>query len=101
MEGAIVQPGVKIGAISIVNTKASIDHDCQIGDEVHIAPGCTLSGSVNVGNGCLIGTGVTVIEKIRIGKNCTIGAGAVVLADCEDNGTYVGVPAKKMKGATK
>lgn len=31
MAGAIIQPGCHIGANSIINTKASVDHDCQIG----------------------------------------------------------------------
>jgi sugar O-acyltransferase (sialic acid O-acetyltransferase NeuD family) len=95
MEGAVVQPGTKLGLLSIINTRACIDHDCVIGDEVHVAPGAVLSGGVSVGTGSLIGTGAAIIENIKIGKNCSIGAGAAVVADCEDNGTYVGVPAKK------
>lgn len=96
MEGAIVQPGVKLGAISIVNTRASVDHDCIIGEEVHIASGAVLSGGVNVGDGSLIGAGSVVIEGIKIGKNCTIGAGAAAVKDCDEGGVYIGVPAKRV-----
>ena len=46
-----------IGANSIVNTRASVDHDCRIGETVHIAPGVTLSGAVTIGDGTHIGTG--------------------------------------------
>ena len=29
MAGAVIQPGVRIGRNAIINTRASIDHDCQ------------------------------------------------------------------------
>ena len=35
MDGVIINSGTKIGYFSIVNTKASIDHDCKIGN-IHI-----------------------------------------------------------------
>src|SRR5690606_3976184 len=36
MAGAIIQPAVTIGANSLINTRASVDHDCVIGSHVHI-----------------------------------------------------------------
>ncbi len=38
MAGAVIQPGCHIGCNTIINTRVSIDHDCTIGDHVHIAP---------------------------------------------------------------
>lgn len=35
--GAIVQPGAHVGAHVILNTKASVDHHCRVGDYAHIA----------------------------------------------------------------
>lgn len=81
MAGAIIQPGSRVGACSIVNTKASVDHDCIIGSFAHIAPGVTLSGGVVLGDGCHIGTGASVIQNISIGANAFITAGAVVTND--------------------
>ena len=40
MAGVIVQSGTKLGNNVLLNTRASIDHDCHIGDHSHIAPGC-------------------------------------------------------------
>lgn len=74
MPGAIVNADVTIGKHCIVNTKASIDHECQIWDYVHIAPGCTLSGNVEVGECSWIGVGSCIKQGIKIGKNCMIGA---------------------------
>lgn len=81
MAGSVLQPGVSLGVNCIVNTRASIDHDCRIGDHVHIAPGATLSGGVSVGDGSHIGTGAVVVQNIRIGAGAMIAAGAVITRD--------------------
>lgn len=94
MAGCIVQTGTTIGENTIVNTKASIDHDCRIGAHVHIAPGATLSGGVAVGDGAFIGAGATICQGVVIGSRATIGAGAVVLRDVSGGTRVVGVPAK-------
>jgi sugar O-acyltransferase (sialic acid O-acetyltransferase NeuD family) len=46
--GAVVQPGSVLGRHVIVNTSASIDHDCIVRDFVHLAPGVHLAGQVHV-----------------------------------------------------
>jgi len=37
MDGVVINSGTSIGNFSIINTRSSIDHDCEIGDFVHIA----------------------------------------------------------------
>ena len=97
MAGVRVNADVRIGRHCIVNTCASIDHDCVLEDYVHISPNATLSGDVHVGEGTHIGSGASVIQGIRIGKWCTIGAGAAVVRDIPDYATAVGCPAKEIK----
>lgn len=97
MAGVVIQPGTHIGINSIINTRASVDHDCIIGDHVHIAPGVTLSGGIKVGACSHIGTGATVIQGISVGAQSIIGAGSVVLQDVAPRITVVGVPAKRVK----
>jgi UDP-perosamine 4-acetyltransferase len=94
LAGVIVQPGSRIGANTILNTRASIDHDCQIGPHVHVAPGAVLSGGIQVGEGAHVGVGATIIQGIRIGRESIIGAGAVVIRDVPDGVTVMGVPAR-------
>ena len=94
MQGAIVQSCAKIGKHCIVNTGASLDHDCEIADFVHVAPHATVLGGVKVGEGSWIGAGAVVKQYITVGKNCMIGAGAVVLHDVPDGATVVGVPGR-------
>lgn len=94
MQGAIVQADVRIGRHCIINTGATIDHECQIEDFVHIAPGSTLCGNVTIGEGSFIGTRTTIIQGVKIGKWCTIGAGSVVIRDIPDGVTAYGNPCK-------
>ncbi len=84
MAGAVVNIGTRIGENSIVNTKASVDHDCIIGAHVHIAPGVTLSGGVTVEDGSHIGTGATVVQGVAIGEYAFIEAGGIVVRNLGD-----------------
>lgn len=95
MAGAIINTGTKIGKHCIINTKSSIDHDNIIENYTHISPGATLAGTVHIKERVWICAGATIINNITIAKNNIIGAGSVVIKDInEENGTYVGVPAK-------
>jgi len=92
--GVVVGPGTTIGANVILNTGARLDHDCAVGDFVHIAPGAVLSGGVCVGDGAHVGAGAVVIGYKKIGSNTVIGAGSVVLEDIPEGVTAYGVPCK-------
>jgi len=85
MAGAVLQPGVRLGANAIVNTRASVDHDCIVGDHCHVAPGAVLCGGVVIGDDTHIGAGAVVIQGVRIGRGTMIGAGAVIRNDVADN----------------
>lgn len=95
MAGAVINPGATIGRGCIINTSSSIDHDCVVGDFVHVAVGAHLCGTVKIGENTWIGAGSTVSNNVEICGGCMIGAGAVVIHDIEEEGTYIGVPAKK------
>jgi sugar O-acyltransferase (sialic acid O-acetyltransferase NeuD family) len=87
----------RVGRHCIVNVKASISHDCSVGDFVSINPGATVCGWVNIGEGAYIGAGATIKDKVSIGAWTTIGAGAVVVNDIPANVTAVGVPARVIR----
>lgn len=97
MAGAVINPGVVIGKGVIVNTCSSVDHDCNIADYAHVSVGTHLCGTVNVGESAWIGAGATVSNNLNICSNCKIGAGAVVVKDINESGTYVGVPARRIR----
>ena len=52
---------------------------------------------VTIDDGCWIGARVVILPGVHIGSGCVIGAGAVVVKDCEPNGVYAGVPAKRIR----
>jgi len=97
LHGSIVQIDTRIDRHVIINTAASIDHDCVIEDFVHIAPNVTLCGGVRVGEGTLLGAGSVVLPSIKIGNWCVIGAGAVVNIDLPDYCVAVGNPVRIVK----
>jgi UDP-perosamine 4-acetyltransferase len=92
--GSVVNAAAEIGRGVIVNTNASIDHDCRIGQFSHIAPGSVLGGEVVVGAGVFVGLGVRVLPRVTIGDNAVVGAGAVVVRDVPAGATAVGIPAR-------
>ena len=97
MAGAVINPGVGIGKGCIINTCSSVDHDCEVGDYVHISVGSHLCGTVSVGSGTWIGAGATVSNNISICSDCMIGAGAVIVKNIDSAGTYMGVPARRIR----
>ena len=96
MAGAVVNPYAKLGCSCIVNTCASVDHDCIVGNYVHISVGAHICGAVTIGEGVWVGAGSTIINNIRVCPECLLGAGSVVVKDIDQTGTYVGVPAKQI-----
>ena len=97
MAGAVVNPGARIGKGCIVNTCSSVDHDCNVGNYVHIAVGSHLCGTVTVGNSTWVGAGAIVSNNVGICSDCMIGAGAVIVKNIDLAGTYIGNPARKIK----
>ncbi len=97
MAGVVINAETQIDDLAIINTGATVDHDCRIGKAVHIAPQCALAGNVKVGKQSFIGIGSKVIPDIEIGENVMIGAGAVVIKNIKSEATAVGAPARIIK----
>lgn len=97
MAGAVVNASATIGEHCIINTNAVVEHDNVIEDYVHISPQVALGGTVHIGEQTHVGIGATVTNNIVMCQGCVIGAGAVVIHDIEIGGTYIGVPAFRIK----
>lgn len=102
-EGTVVMPNAVINACAvvgkhcIVNTGAVVEHDDVLEDYVHISPNAALGGTVTVRCGTHVGIGACVRNNTDICAHCKIGAGAAVVKSITEPGTYVGVPARRMK----
>lgn len=79
MAGAVIQADTSVGLNSIINTQASLDHDCYLGAHVHVAPGATLCGNVQVQDRAFIASGATVIQGLTVEEGAVVGAGTVLV----------------------
>lgn len=100
--GVRMGSNVRVGAFCTFNLNSTVSHDCEIGDFANLSPGANVAGNVRIEEDAWIGTGVAVNQgsayrKLTIGARAVIGSGAVVLGDCDPDGVYVGVPARKIR----
>ena len=93
-KGVILNSGSCIGKCAIINTGAIVEHDCLIGDFVHISPGTVLCGQVSIGNFSHIGAVSVVRQQIEIGNDVLVGAGSVVVSNIPDSVKAYGNPCK-------
>ncbi|PXX62878.1 UDP-perosamine 4-acetyltransferase [Pseudomonas sp. LAMO17WK12:I10] len=93
---AVVNADAIVGMGAILNTGCSVDHDCRLGDCVHISPGARLAGGVSVQDLSWVGIGASVRQLVNIGAQVMIGAGAAVIKDVPDSVIVAGVPARIM-----
>ena len=93
--GSILTVDIDVRKHVIINLDCTLGHDDVIEDFVTIYPSVNVSGNVHVGTGTELGTGSKIIQGIDISRDVILGAGAVVCKDIVDEGTYVGVPARK------
>lgn len=94
---AAVCVDAQIGKCCIVNTRASVDHECVLEDGATVGPGATLAGLVRVGKYADIYTGAVVLPRLNIGEGAVVGAGAVVRRDVAPYTVVAGNPARVIK----
>lgn len=79
-----------------------IGETCIIGDNVTLYQGVTLGGTgkergkrhPTLEDNVLVATGAKVLGSITVGESSKVGAGSVVLKDVPPNSTVVGIPGK-------
>jgi serine O-acetyltransferase len=104
LTGIEIHPGATIGRKLFIDHGMGvvIGETCEIGDNVTIYQGVTLGGTgkekgkrhPTIGNNVLVASGAKVLGSITIGDNSKIGAGSVVLKDVPPNSTVVGIPGR-------
>lgn len=110
----VVDPTAKIGKGVLIFPRAILYLDAVVEDNVFIQINSyvtdsivrkhtLLSGTVSIGGHsdigecCFLGIGTTVSSDTKICDNVFTGAGTVVAKNITEPGTYVGVPARKIK----
>jgi len=89
-----IGPNSAVGKFCIINTNASIDHDCNMKDYSSLAPGVVTGGNVEIGFFSAISIGSTVKHSVHISDEVVIGAGSYVNKDIEGNVVAYGTPCK-------
>lgn len=95
--GTILTTDLRVGAFVHINLDCTVGHDANIGDFTTLSPGVHISGRVTIGEKCFAGTGAAFLESVHVIDNAVIGAGAVVISDITEPGTWVGVPARRLR----
>jgi sugar O-acyltransferase (sialic acid O-acetyltransferase NeuD family) len=108
-DGTIVGAGIlsvnsstAFGGHVIVETPASIGHDCAIGDFVTIHASASISGYVTVADGVVIGAGAIIVngtarKPLHLGSGAQICPGAVVTKSVPPGAVVAGNPARTQR----
>ncbi|MDF2159425.1 acetyltransferase [Algoriphagus sp. CAU 1675] len=92
---AFLGPDTKIGKAVLINTRAQVHHECEVGDFTEIGPGAMLLGGAKVGKKCRIGAGAVLLPGVELGDEVIVGAGAVVTKSFGDSVKIMGIPARE------
>ncbi len=95
-QSTVLTTEIRMGSFNLINYSSTIGHDVEIGDFNIINPSVNISGGVKIGNGVMLGVGSQILQYKNICSNSVVGAGAVVVSHIEEEGTYLGVPARKV-----
>jgi sugar O-acyltransferase (sialic acid O-acetyltransferase NeuD family) len=88
---------IEMGDVNIINPHSAIAHHSKLGSFNLLLPRNCISGNVQVQDTCTIGAGATILQGVEIVSNTIIGAQSLVTKSIDIAGTYVGIPAKKIK----
>lgn len=91
--GIVIHPNATIGENSIIMHQVTIGGNHG---KVRIHNGKEFGFPI-IGDNVFIGPGAKIMGPVFIGNNVIIGANAIVTKDCEANGLYAGIPAKRLK----
>lgn len=79
LAGAVVSTRAMVGRHCIINTLASVDHDCDVGDFSHVCPHACLAGHVRLGEGTWVGAGSTIVDRVTVAPRTFLRAGSLVI----------------------
>lgn len=95
--GAILGPDTTVADHAIVYTRASLDHDGELGRCASLAPGAVTGGDVRIGAHTAIAIGTTIRHGRSIGPHTVVGAGSVVVDDLPGHVVAYGSPARVIR----
>jgi sugar O-acyltransferase (sialic acid O-acetyltransferase NeuD family) len=97
MPKAIIGPNSKVGKFCLINTQASLDHDCVMFDFSSLAPAAVTGGTVTIGLRSAVSIGAIIKQGLIIGDDCVVGANSYLNKDLPNNQVAYGTPAKAVR----
>ncbi|MCI8454783.1 MAG: acetyltransferase [Lachnospiraceae bacterium] len=91
-----ISADVKLAENVLVNTRAIIGHDAQVGAHSVISANCFLGGKTALDECVYMSPGSMVKDRISIGEYSIISLGAVVLRNARARSILVGNPARRV-----
>lgn len=105
--GTLIMPNSTVGPFStvgqgcIINTNASIDHDCTMNNFASIAPGAHTGGNVQLATRSVVGLAAAVKQGVKIGSDAILGAKSYLNKDLPANAIAFGSPARVRRSRTQ
>jgi len=97
LEDNTLQPFTKIGNNIMMWSGNHIGHHSIIEDHVFFTSHVVLSGHCHVKEKAWFGVNATIRDGLTIGEGSLIAMGSLITKPTEDNGFYIGSPAKKQE----
>jgi len=94
---AFVARDAVLGDNTIVNTLASVDHDCVLGSHSQLTAGVHSGGWIRAGENCFFGIKSAVLPRVTIGDDVVVMAGALVTRSVPDGVMVNGRPARVLR----
>ena len=79
-----------------IDNQVHIAHNSEIGANTIVTACVTISGGVTIGEDCWLGPNSTINNKGSLPNNSILGIGSVLLKKVNKEGTYFGIPVKKI-----
>jgi sugar O-acyltransferase (sialic acid O-acetyltransferase NeuD family) len=95
LEDNTIQPFVKIGNNVVLWSGNHIGHHSSIEDHAFFTSHVVLCGHCTVKQRCWLGVNSTIKELTTLGTGTLVAMGSLITKSTEDDGFYMGSPAKK------
>ena len=97
LEDNTLQPFTSIGNNVVMWSGNHISHHGKIEDHVFFTSHIVLSGHCHVKERAWLGVNATIRDGVTIGEGSLIAMGSLITKNTDDNGFYMGSPAKKQE----